>query len=292
MTDWDWNALRAFVAIADHGTLTRAAAALSVSQPTLGRHLDGLEARLGTTLFVRGRAGMAPTEAGLRLLDRARAVKAAADAFALAAEGGRDEKRGTVRLSASRVVSHHLLPPILAGIAEAEPGIEIELVASDEVSDLLARDADLAVRMVRPTQPDVVATRLGELALGLYASPAYAERHGLPRDARELARHRLVGYDRSSLIIDGLRAAGIVADRHAFALRTDDQLVFGALVRAGGGIGPMADVAAAGLTRVPLDVDIPPLPVWLAAHREVRTNAAIRAVSDAVRDGLRAALAA
>ena len=286
----DWNALHAFVVIADEGTLTRAAKRLGVSQPTLGRRLDALEAHLGATLFVRGRGGMVPTERGLRLLEHARAVKREADAFSLAAAGDRSQRRGTVRLSASRIVSHVLLPPILAGIAEQEPGIEIELVATDEVSDLLVRDADIALRMVRPVQPEVIAAKVGELPLGAFAARSYVERHGLPdpsvAPARVFEGHRLVGYDRSPLISDGLRAAGVSLDRHAFALRTDDQIVYAALVRAGAGIGFLAEPAARGLVPVPLPVSIPSLPIWLAGHRELRTGAAVRYVADALRNGL------
>ena len=297
--DLDWNAVRAFAAVARHGTLTAAAAALGVSQPTLGRHIDALEARLATTLFVRGRGGMVPTEAGAALLASAEAMRVGADALLLAASGRRAAREGTVRVTASRIVATHILPPVVAGIVEAEPGIEVEVVATDAVSDLLARDADIAVRMVRPAQDDLIATRVGTLRIGAFAAPRYLERHGpVESTPADLLAHRLVGYDRSALIVDAMRAGGIAVSRSDFAVRTDDQVLYARLVAAGAGIGFLAEVvtevAADGLVALPaldaLPGGAPSLPVWLAAHRALRTAPAIRFVHDALKAGLAAAL--
>ena len=285
MNDLDWNQIRAFAAVARHGSLTAAAAATGLSQPTLSRRIDALERALGATLFVRGRSGAALTDTGAALVARADAMEREAGALVRAAAGRRETPRGEVRVTASRIVSAHLLPPILSALAISHPEIDVELVPSDEVADLSRRDADLAVRMARPSQPDLIARRLGALPLGAYAALSYVERAGMPEPTPEgLMAHRLVGYDRSPLIIDGMRAAGIAARREDFALRCDDQAVYLALVAAGGGIGFLARTVAeaAGLVRIPLPVEVPPLEVWLAAHRDLRTSAAVRAVADAV----------
>lgn len=291
----DWQAVHLFLAIARAGSLTRAAVSAGLSQPTLGRRLDDLERRLGVVLLIRGRGGVVPTEAGTLLLERAEAMEREAHAFARAAVGRQDEAAGDVRVTASRVVATHLLPPIIAELADSDPAIRIDIVASDEITNLLRRDADVAVRMVRPTQPELIAQQIGALHLGAYASRGYVGRRGLPQPTAEaLLAHRLIGYDRSTLILDGLRAAGIAASREMFAARTDDQVVYGRLVATGAGIGFLPRLVAAdlGLVEVPLPVAVPPLPVWLAAHRDVRANAAVRRVTDALGDGLKRRLSA
>ncbi|MBT9383001.1 LysR family transcriptional regulator [Pseudooceanicola sp. CBS1P-1] len=289
----DWNAVRLFLAVARAGSLTLAAGRTGLSQPTLGRRIDALEAQLGTTLFLRGRRGVVLTDAGADLLVRAEAMAAEADAFQRAATGRKTVPAGDVRITASRVVSTYLLPPILTALGQSDPQIHIDVVASDEVANLLRRDADIAVRMVRPTQPELIARKIGELRLGAFAAPSYVQAHGLPEpEAQSLLSHRLLGYDRSTLILDGLRAAGLQTTRDAFALRTDDQIVYAHLLASGAGIGfsPVALARRQGLIPVPLPVPIPPLPVWLVAHRDLRTNAAVRRVSDVIARGLTRAL--
>jgi molybdate transport repressor ModE-like protein len=289
----DWSALKLLLAVARAGSLTAAARETGLSQPTLGRRIDALEARLGATLMLRGRGGVVPTETGAAVLARAERMEAEEAALLRALAGGRAEPAGDVRLTASRAVATWLLPPIAARLARTDPAIRLDVVATDEVANLLRRDADLAVRMVRPTQPELIARRLGDLPLGAYAAADYVARHGMPPPTAEgLMSHRLIGYDRSTLILDGLRAAGVAATRRDFALRTDDQIVYVRLVAAGAGIGfvarPVAE--AEGLVEVPLAVCVPSLPVWLAAHRDVRTSAAVRRVADAIGEGLRAML--
>ena len=289
----DWSSLSLVLAIARAGSLTAASHRTGLSQPTLGRRLDALERRIGATVFVRGRSGVVPTETGAMVITRAEAMEGMADDLLRTLAGGTAEAAGDVRVTASRVVATYLLPPIVAHLAETDPAIRLDLVATDEVANLLRRDADIAVRMVRPTQPDLIARKLGELPLAAYASPGYVERHGTPEPTAEgLLDHRLIGYDRSSLILDGLRAAGVAASRDSFAARTDDQILYARLVVAGAGIGFLARAVgdAEGLIEVPLAVAAPSLPVWIAAHRDLRTSVAVRRVSDAVADGLEASL--
>ncbi|MEM7710498.1 MAG: LysR family transcriptional regulator [Pseudomonadota bacterium] len=284
----DWNAVRAFAIIAREGTMTAAAKTLGTSQPTLGRHLDALERHLGATLFVRGRGGMAPTEAGSALLARAEAMEREADALQRAASGRRMAAAGDVRITASRVVAFNILPDVVAALAATEPAIQLDIVATDKIADLLARDADLAIRMVRPTQPDVIATRLGDLAIGAYAARSYLDASDGPariRTVEDLRGHRLIGYDRSPLILNAMRRLGLAADRGLFAIRTDDQVLYHRLVAQGAGLGflPHLVARAQGLVHLPLAIEPPALPVWLAAHRDLRTNLAVRRTADIVR---------
>ncbi len=287
----DWNLVRSFLAVAENGTLAAAAAHLGISQPTLGRHIDALERDIGVVLFARGRRGMTLTEPGLSLVDEARAMQAEADRFSLKAAGNVQALSGTVRITASEIVSTYILPPVLARLANAEPEIQIELVPSNMVENLLSRDADIAVRMFRPVQNDVIARKTNELGMGTYAHEDYLRRFGTPQTTQEFMRHRLVGMDRSNLIIDGMRNLGITALRDQFAIRTDDQVAYWELVKAGAGIGFAAHFLAAGqpgIRRILHDVEIPALPIWLASHQELKTSLRIRRAMDFLYQNIKA----
>ncbi len=291
----DWNDLRALLAIARAGSLSAAARTSGMSQPTLSRRISALEARLGVTLFIRGAGGAAPTETASRLIAHAEAMEQAAARLTLAAAGGTQAVEGTVRVSASQIVALHLLPPILAELMESEPRLEIELVSSNDDDDLLRREADIAVRMHRPEQDDVVARKLGDLRLGLYAANEYIARYGAPETAEALHDHRFVGYDRSDLILRGFAAAGVPVARSFFRLRSDDQAACWELVRAGAGIGAMQRVIGdrdSAVVRVLPDAPLPAMPCWLAAHEELRGARRVRAVFDLLADRLRALIAA
>jgi DNA-binding transcriptional LysR family regulator len=285
----DWNLIRSFLAVAEHGTLAAAARSIGISQPTLGRHIDALEASLDLVLFARGRSGMALTDAGLSIMEEARAMRAEADRLAVKAAGRAQSLSGTVRITASEVVSTYILPPIIAALGVAEPDIQIELAPSNTVENLLSRDADIAVRMVRPVQNDVIARKTNDLAMGTYAHRDYLERFGTPSSTEELFRHRIVGMDRSNLIIDGMAAMGIRAQRTTFDLRTDDQVAYIELIRAGAGIGFVASYIAGSdprLRRILPEIAIPALPIWLASHQELRTSQRIRRVMDFLHEHL------
>ncbi|GAB4350404.1 MAG: LysR family transcriptional regulator [Oricola sp.] len=280
---FDWNLVKSFLAVMDAGTLSGAAAATGMSQPTLGRHIDELEALTGLLLFERGRSGMAPTQNALALAEEARAMQAGADAFAMTAAGRDTAVDGTIRITASEVVSTHVLPPILVALQQAEPGLEIELVASNSVENLLARDADIAVRMVRPVQNDLIARKVNEMAMGAFARRDYLEEHGTPQTVADLASHRVVGYDRDDLIERGMARIGIPYDRKLFRFRTDHQIAYWELVKSGAGIGFGSLFIAAktpGLVQVLPGLDIEPLPFWLCSHRELRHSARVRRVYD------------
>lgn len=279
----DWSLIRAFLAVADGGSLSAAARRLGISQPTLGRQIKQIEAALDLRLFIRQPRGLHLTESGAALLPHARQMAAAMNRLALTAAGQMDALRGTVRLTASTVVAHHILPPIIARLRQIEPLIQIELVASDSSDNLLFREADIAVRMYRSTQLDVVTRHLGHLRLGVFAARSYLERRGVPVRPEDLMDHDLVGYDRNDLILRHMRDMGWPATREIFAVRCDSQTAYLALIRAGCGIGFAQAVLmqdSPDLVELDLGLALPQLPVWLAAPQMMRTTPRIARVWD------------
>ncbi|RWL80455.1 MAG: LysR family transcriptional regulator [Mesorhizobium sp.] len=290
MKEFDWNLIKSFVAVAETGSLSGAARRLAASQPTLGRHIAELEAALGVTLFRRGRRGYELTEAGSTLYERGRAVNEQANAFSLLALGSVEAIEGTVRIAASEVVAAFVLPDMMARLGEEEPGIEVEIVASNQVENLLRRDADIAIRMVRPAQNELVARKVTDIPLCLCAASVYLDRRGRPEKPADLTDHALVGFDRSDEIIRGFTSFGIPVGRSHFRFRTDNQIVLWEAVRTGNGIGlgqePLAD-RDPDLEKLLPDVPLPVLPVWLAMHRDVRTSMRIRRVADFLHEELK-----
>ncbi len=280
-THFDWSLVRSFLAVLDQGSLLAAARALAMSQPTLGRHIAELERQLGVVLFERTGRGLLPTEAAGRLADSARAMQAGADALARRVAGSRDEVKGSVRLSASEAVATSILPPVLAQMRRSLPDIQVEVVASNAVSNLLRREADIALRMVRPSQGTLIARRIGTVTFGAFAHEDYLRRRGTPREPADLLHHDLIGDDRNRDILAGFAALGLPVSREHFALRTDHIGVYWQAVRAGLGIGFLAHHLVRydpRVLQVMPSLTMPTLPVWLVVHRELRTSQRIRAV--------------
>jgi DNA-binding transcriptional LysR family regulator len=285
----DWTLVRSFLAVAEAKSLSAAARTLGLTQPTLGRHVDALEAALGTRLFTRSVHGLLPSEAALDLLPHARAMAATAAALERTASGEAAEERGTVRLTASDVIGAEVLPAILARARSRHPGVALELVLSNRTENLLTREADIAVRMVRPTQQNLVARKIGDVPIHLYAHKSYAKRRGLPRTLADLLDHDVIGYDSSALVLDGLAHVGITAARENFALRSDSDLAQLALLRAGAGIGGMQrQLAARDKALLPvLHCAIRlPLEMWLVMHEDLRATRRVRLLYDLLADGL------
>ncbi len=280
---FDWALMKSFLAVFDDGSLSGAARRLGARQPTLSRHVAELEAQLGTPLFERTGRGLAPTAAARAIADAARQMQDGAQAVARSLAGARDQTTGTVRITTSHVAAVWLLPAVLAALQRDEPGIQIELIASNALSNLLRREADIAVRMVRPQQGSLIARKLGDIPIVAAAHRDYLARAGTPRDGQELLRHRLIGYERDDLLIRGFAAVGVTVTRDAFALRTDDQVAYGRLIAEGAGIGFVAAYNLGhwpGVVAVLPQLAIPPLPCWLAVHREIRGNRLVRRVYD------------
>lgn len=279
----DWTLIRSFLAVAEAGSLSAAARATGISQPTLGRHIQAIEAALEVALFTRKAQGQALTEAGQALLPAARAMQAAAAELALTAKGHAAGVEGTVRITASRVVSHVILPKVLARIRAEEPGIQIDLVPSDTTENLLFGEADIALRMYRPTEPDLVARQIGELPLSLYAAKSYLDRKGRPASVDDLLQHDFIGQDRLDQIIRVMRQMGMDVGRSFYPVRCDDPLTYVELVRAGCGLGGILRAIGdpdPALERIDVIPDLPRLPVWLTAAPRLRQSPRLRRVWD------------
>ncbi len=290
LSNLDWSLIQSFLAVAETGSLSAGARRLGASQPTLGRQIRALEDTLRVELFQRHARGLELTRLGRDMLPAAQAMHQAMNDLSFAAAGAQSTLEGDVRITTSVFMAHHVLPGILADIRQAEPDIRIDLVASDDSDNLLFREADIAVRMYRPRQLDMVTHHLGDIALGLFAARSYIDRKGAPSTPQDLQHHDLVGYDKSDIIVRSMREAGLPAQREWFKVRCDNQSAYWELVRAGCGIGfcqrhtALADPAIVEM--VP-HLPIPPLPVWLTAHEVMRHTPRIERIWDLLTDRLR-----
>jgi DNA-binding transcriptional LysR family regulator len=287
-TEPSWDLFRTFAAALREGSLSGAARVLGMTQPSVARHIDALEAAVGGKLFVRTQRGLSPTDRGLALRTHAESLVATSAAL-LRAASGTDEVAGTVRITASEVVGAEHLPPILAELRRAHPALAIELVLSNAVSDLLQRQADIAVRMVEPAQQALIARKVGAVTLGFHARRDYLAARGVPTTAKDLLTHDLIGVDTETPAVRAVlnRMPGLT--REAFALRTDSDLAQLAAIRAGYGIGVcQVEIARRdpALVRVTPDLFSFELPLWVVMHEDLRGVARCRAVFDALADGL------
>lgn len=296
MSQPDWSLYRTFLAVMDAGSLSGAARRLGIAQPTVGRHIEALEAALGgKPLFTRSPGGLRPTRTAAALAPHAKAMAAAAQTLARTAAGEAEAMSGVVRLTASDIVGAEILPPILTDFRETWPAIDIELVLSSRLEDLLRRDADIAVRMARPTQEALLARRIGVSPLIFHAHRGYLQKHGEPRTIDELESHTLIGYDSFVPNIDGVAELPFEITRELFAIRTDSELGQLALLRAGIGIAPCQRVIAArDPNLVPiLEGQFPlSLEMWVVMHEDLRADPRLRALFDHLVMGLGEALAA
>ncbi len=281
---FDWNQIRAFLVTAEEGSLSAAARALGLTQPTLGRQVSALEATLGVTLFERTGRVMALTQAGRILLEHVQIMGDAAAQVSLAASGQAQAIEGPVTITASDVFSAYLLPPVVEKLRELAPGITVELVASNAIRDLKRREADIAVRHVRPDQPDLIARRLRDTQAHLYAAKSYLDRVGRPQRPQDLARAAFVGFDGSGLLLAELQRRGLPVQAEQFRCLSADGIVAWQMVRQGLGISVMTREIAALSPEVemvlPDAFSAIPIPTWLTTHREVHTSRRIRLVFD------------
>ena len=282
--DPDWALYRTLLAVLDEGSLSAAARSLGLTQPTVARHVDALEAALGGDLFVRSQRGLDPTDLAHALRPQAQIMATTAAALVRTASGTLGAVAGTVRISASDVVGVEHLPPILTCLKREHPGLVIELTLSDQLDDLLAREADIAVRMTQPTQTALLAKRLPSVEIGFHAHRDYLDRRGTPVDMMDLARHDLIGYDMETPALRAMAERFAPLDRRGFALRADSNLAQLAAIRAGFGIGLCQTRIALRepvLVRVLPEIALP-LPLWIVMHEDLKTSARFRAVFDAL----------
>ncbi len=286
--DWrsvkfDWNRARAFLVTAEEGSLSAAARALGMAQPTLGRQVDALEEELGVVLFERVGRGFTLTPSGVELLEHVRAMGTAANRVALAASGQSQSIEGTIRITASEVHAAMLLPPIVAKLREAEPGIHVEIVASSITSDLRRREADIAIRNYQPTEPDLIAKKIRDIPARLYAAPRYIERIGNPKLPYDLRHADFISIDRTGVFMKGLNTLGLGLTERNFPILTENYLVMWELVREGLGIGVQDGVVGDKdplVRRVLPDLEPLVFSMWLVTHREVNTSRRVRFVFD------------
>jgi DNA-binding transcriptional LysR family regulator len=288
-SDIGWELYRSFLAVLKEGSLSGAARALGVAQPTVGRHVAALEKSLRLALFTRSQTGLIPTDAALSLRSFAESMQSTAAALERAAASQGAGVRGTVRMTASDVIGVEVLPPIVAALRDSHPDLTVELVLSDRVQDLLRREADIAVRMVRPRQELLVARRIGQIEVGLHAHQRYLAQHGTPRSVADLAKHSLIGFDQATAFVRNASKAFAGWRREAFAIRTDSDLAHLALIRSGAGIGacqaPIARRDDALVRILPKQFSLP-LETWVTMHQDLRDSPRCRVTFDALVKGL------
>ena len=286
-----WDFYRTFLSVMKEGSLSAAARELGLTQPTIGRHVDALESLIGFQLFIRSPQGLIPTDAALELKPHAEQLAANAAALLRAATGQGKTVRGTVRISASEVIGVEVLPPMLATLNERHPDLVIELSVSDTVEDLLRQEADIAVRMVAPTQNTLVTRRIGGIPLGLHAHARYLDRHGIPQTLEDLRNHRTIAFDRETAFVRAMRKRVPLLDIMRPTLKADSNLAQLAMIRAGCGIG-VCQVELArrdpNLVRLfPGDFELS-LETFVVMHETMKTTPRCRVTFDALVEGLQA----
>jgi DNA-binding transcriptional LysR family regulator len=285
-----WELYRTFLEVVRDGSLSGAARKLALTQPTVGRHIDTLEASLGLSLFSRSPQGLRATPAALELVSYAETMAAASAALRRTASGGAKADRGTVRVAASEMIGCEVLPPMLTSFRDSHPGITLELALSNRNEDLLRRDADIAVRMVRPRQKSLVARHIGKSPIGFYAHRNYVEKYGLPKEIAELEQHCLIGFDRDDLALRSLGKLPRPVTRDNFGFRCDSDLAQFAALKAGVGIGGCQhNIARRHPELVPVLKAIRfELEVWVAMHEDMRSTGRVRVLFDHIAAGLSA----
>ncbi|MEM8797777.1 MAG: LysR family transcriptional regulator [Pseudomonadota bacterium] len=289
---FDWNQVRAFLATVEEGSFSGAARALKTTQPTIGRQIADLESSLGVALVERSVRGPTLTEAGHRLLDHVRAMGEAATLISMAATGHTQEVSGEVTVTATDLLSAVMLPAMLEPLRESAPGIRVKIVSSNDLQNLLQREADIAIRHIRPSEPELIARHVGDFRANLYAASAYLDRAGRPRTPREVADHDFVGNPHPERLIAPLHNMGIPARPENFVMSSDNGVVVWELLKAGYGVTMFPEplcIKEPGLEKVLPSLPSLEFPVWLVTHREIQTSKRIRIVFDHLVEGLKEA---
>ncbi|MFK7914176.1 MAG: LysR family transcriptional regulator [Pseudomonadales bacterium] len=288
-TAFDWNQARAFLVTAEEGSLSAAARALGLTQPTLSRQVAGLEETLGVTLFERTPRALLLTQPGTELLEHFRNMGDAADRISIAATGQAETITGHVAIASTEMMATHYLLPILKNLRSKAPELKIELITSNQVSDLLRREADIAIRHARPQEDNLIAKRVRTTNAQLYASSAYLKEVGRPKKVSDLSVMHFIGAEDSDWLIGPLARLGIEVTSANFNFSAVSGTVLLELIRQGFGLGFLPTELAERYPELEnLWPALEPLQIetWLVAHRELRTNARIRLVFDLLADGL------
>lgn len=289
MNEPDWNLLRAFAATVEAGSLSGAGRALGVNPSTISRQIAALEASLAVQLFDRIGKRLVLTEPGHALAAHAAAMRDAADGLLLAATGRSEQIAGPVTVSATDAVALFLLPPILARVRDLAPNLTLRVVVANALSDLRRREADIAIRHVRPVEPELIGRLVGHATARFYASKGWIARNGHPRAPTDAAGATFIGSDEEDRFVSFLRELGIPVGPDQPAVVSEHAAVAWELARHGLGITPiMTEIASRFPDLVPVLDDVPPIrfPIWVVAHHEVRTATRIRLVFDLLADAL------
>lgn len=280
---FDWNRARAFLVTAEEGSLSAASRALTIAQPTLGRQIKALEEELGVVLFERSGRGLDITPSGKELLEHARNMGDAANKLSLVSSSKSESLEGNVAITATEMMAVFILPPLIQKLRKLEPGICIELISSNQASDLIRREADIAIRNFRPTQPDLIAKKVKDLNYHLYATPEYLTSIGNPKTAKALSQAEFIGFNRASHLIEILNDKGFTISDRNFSVKSESSSSNWALVKQGLGLGGMQeDIGDADplVERALPNFSLPQTELWLVAHRELKVNKRIRMVFD------------
>ncbi len=281
----DWNLIRSYLMVAEHGSTLKASRHLEVTQSTISRHLSELEKQLSVRLFDRRKTGLALTDKGQELLAYAKQMDSVADQLQSQASHFSSTVSGTVRISASEILAVDVLPHCLDDIVNDNPDLQIELVASNEAANLLSREADIALRMFKPQQQDLISRHLLDIPTGFYAHQSYFEKHANAQTTDDFSSHRFIGFDMNTLFIDGAKRFGMKLKREDFQIRTDSICVQNQCALAGLGLVGMQDKLAQRqpeLKKLDLDFDLPPLPLYVVAQQELRSSRKLRVVFDSL----------
>ncbi len=291
LVSFDWNQARAFLATVEEGSLSAAARALGLTQPTLGRQVTALEAALGIVLFERVGQSMVLTPSGAELLDHVRVMRDAASRMSLTASGQSQTVAGKVRVTASDIFAAYVLPPVLRRLRKLAPQLEIDVVAANDIRDLQRREADVAIRHVRPEQPDLIARLLHETKGYFYASTSYLDKRGRPASLQELVSHDFISFGDTDRMLGYMHDVGLALTDENFRLGSENGIVAWEFVRQGLGVAPMSENVGAktiGVEQLLPDMDPFIFPVWLTTHRELHSSRRIRLVFDTLADELSA----
>jgi DNA-binding transcriptional LysR family regulator len=293
--DWtsisfDWNHAKAFLVTAEEGSLSAAARAMHSTQPTVGRQVSALETELGVTLFERVPHGLVLTKSGLDLFEFARTMAQAASELSLKASGQSTNIEGSVSISAGELDAIYYLPPIIEKLKSTEPGIDIEVVVSNDVSDLKRREADIALRNFRPTQLDFIAKKLRDESIWLYGARTYIDNFFSKNPKRALSEIDLIGYEKSDSYLSLFKKKSIPVSFANIKATTHSYLMQMRLVKQDLGLAMIPEgIAEFEPELIKVFEDQGPLvnvPLWLVCHRELHTSLRVRRVFDFLSDAL------
>jgi DNA-binding transcriptional LysR family regulator len=279
----NWDGFRYFTAAAEAGSLSAAATLLESNQSTIGRHIDTLESSLGIKLFRRSVKGLSLTKDGQAIYEQAKYIQNSVVRIQRLAQGAEVDASGTVRLSLPEGLSQEVLIPALDNFYQQYPNVKLVFNVSATTANLRQGEADVAVRLFRPEESDLVIKFLGEMTLGLYASSAYKENHGLPKQLKDIRKHKVIVYGEQLSILPENQWLLNHSEDALRILSSDSTVTRFKATASGVGLSLQPDVLAQtspNLIRLFKSAQLPSHKVWLVYHEDVRKIPRIRAVVD------------